>query len=1792
MIKPQEINEDGLPVLKWDENEEGLPILKPIKKKISLGEVGATSLRFGGKVGGLLNGLGGEEIKNNEPLSFGRKAKESIMSGIFHPDVSIDQNDPAKSVLQSYDKDIEQAKSAIGGTYHFEGQTIKGNKIINPQDIQTAHKTISEFSKEKNDTERNLVPTDKDARQWLFREGKTIDPLNKTDQLAIQTHMKRQAWDVADQQAPTFDDAVASMIGKKKEDIPDATLGARIKEALNDPLVIEKASENADFHNKYMQAKNDLYSNHPAFAFKEVGELIGQKLEDEKMTGWLYANPSMKKVEKAIEMLKEEGKWGDEQQRVFDQRFRPAIVVGVSDKVIPLTDLVHQTGYGIYEGAKQFDASGRDIINKLSGGVIDPNGNGLFQNLGLMETNEARTQRLAQEEAATARVTPTRDFTKVFAPLGHFTGQFTPMIIGSAVGIPEELNMTLMFEGNNADRARELFKGDVGKQNLYTLLGTTFDVFAGKALPTKKAAQGFKNLMERDIKSIITDLSDKKITEEVAQKTLWDKALNYVGKVAGGNTKTAAVLEGYNLAHKGLDAAFGKRDFNVENELNDAISEYPTNWLSSTFLSGLGAVHGNEKPINGKMFKKIADNADYFRSVIDGDAKLSPIEKQDRLEKIDRLQAVGMQLSAKKLDIEQQEKYLNKDMQQFVSEKATKESPDKTLAKEDEKKAAIAEIEKERILDPKISNTEHLEKLFDHLPKGSQEKLSVEGKFNESKVGEYLKYIAQQSNGLKEDWTPHEDGIIPRMKGIPESVIEIANDKWKEKIDAAQTEGEKDALMEQHAKDLAATPPTTNTEEVGDVAKKMQPIAEKMAEVEMEFENKGFEISPDYDGEIIVTNKKSGEIVAPEDIPDNLKKLTADYEKVTRGLSELDERTFAETLNNARKKVRGEETEFEIVPNKQLPQSSTPSPTVREGEQKTQDEIKQTNIESPESIPPEKIPSAETEPIEPPPPTAEGKWGETDGEGTGITHAQTAETRKEFGLPEYEKEADTFAKWDAEAKQRVESGEMPKVIEKLKRDEMPTPVEQRMMGLYIAELAVKAEKEPSNENLDVLHDAVKLSDKIGGSLVGKTLVSRKGTFLPDESLANYFEVEREVNLDAPLTETQKETVKKEHENISDLQKKYDEKVAGLEAENARLKAEAEIKKTPRKKNEKKDYAAERKEIFESIKDKLKKAREETSVTVLPYAKELIAIAPDVAKLVKNLLEDGVTKLGDIVEKIHETLKDEIPAIQKKDIHDIIAGEYTTLKLSKNQIAKQLYELKQEAQLINKYEKLQAGEEPKNEKKKIQRNQELEGLRKQIKEHDLTKLADYKEKTRNKIAELQKELPTATNPPPKAKIKLDKEGQELQTKLINAKRDREIRLLKQEYQNRSKYKIAQDWVIDKLNVPRTIMASMDYSAPLRQGIVAAVAHPRTAGLAQLAAFKASFSPKYFDKWFYEIKETPRYDVAQESGLSLTDPHSPFLTAKEEAFMNNTAEKIPVAGTLIKGSERAYVMFLNKMRWDLFNRFADRMEEKGKTIENSPKEYKKLAEYINNQTGRGGLHSSIEPFAPMLNTMFFAPRLIASRLNLLNPMYYAKLPKDLRVMAAKDMLKFIGLGMTVLALAKLNGAQVDDDPRSSDFGKIKQGNTRWDIWGGFQQYVRVATQLVSGQRKSTNTGNVSELNGKGAFGTNRGDVLLSFMRGKLAPVPSMGADIVSGRTTSGEKPTWGNEAESHLLPLLYSDIKTAVQDRGVKSFFDVGIPAIFGVGTQTYRPRKKSDSTRPPSPERPKIKLPERPKMMTH
>ena len=140
-------------------------------------------------------------------------------------------------------------------------------------------------------------------------------------------------------------------------------------------------------------------------------------------------------------------------------------------------------------------------------------------------------------------------------------------------------------------------------------------------------------------------------------------------------------------------------------------------------------------------------------------------------------------------------------------------------------------------------------------------------------------------------------------------------------------------------------------------------------------------------------------------------------------------------------------------------------------------------------------------------------------------------------------------------------------------------------------------------------------------------------------------------------------------------------------------------------------------------------------------------------------------------------------------------------------------------------------------------------------------------------------------------------------------------------------------------------------------------------------------------------------------------------------------------------------------------------------------------------------------------------------------------------------------------------VEFDPRSTDFGKIKVGDTRYDIWGGFQQYVRLISQVISGSAKSAATGKIRKLDGSGMFGQTRLDQVGKFLRGKLAPVPATFMNLGYGKDVIGNEVTPSQEALKVVTPLVVKDVTEAIKNKGVSAFFSIGLPATFGIGVNT-------------------------------
>jgi len=371
-----------------------------------------------------------------------------------------------------------------------------------------------------------------------------------------------------------------------------------------------------------------------------------------------------------------------------------------------------------------------------------------------------------------------------------------------------------------------------------------------------------------------------------------------------------------------------------------------------------------------------------------------------------------------------------------------------------------------------------------------------------------------------------------------------------------------------------------------------------------------------------------------------------------------------------------------------------------------------------------------------------------------------------------------------------------------------------------------------------------------------------------------------------------------------------------------------------------------------------------------------------------------------------------------------------------------------------------------------------------------------------------------------------------------------------------------------NTLRTLKATADMSGTLRQGLLLSVTRPALAARTFGQSFQAFFSKYKAEQIDRMIHESPNDWIRAKSKLYLSPlnegwlPGRPLrrgrLSDREESFMTTWLEKVPVLGKAVEASERQMVSHLNLLRAGVFDDFVAKFPNATR------QELEAYANWVNVATGRGNLGS----FAGAANGMslfVFAPRFAASRIQ--TPYYFLKAMKVPRVRGAvaRDMAGLAGVGMTTLALAKMAGYEVGIDPRSPDFGKIKVGNTRIDIWAGFQQPMRFI--LRAGAAGSDKVG----FTGKGLTRNQKRydplDAFFRFSSYKLAPSVTFPLELWRGKTMVGEKVTPSESAIRAVIPLVYEDISDAFNDAGFgRAALTTGL-GFFGVGVNTYKSKRR-------------------------
>lgn len=384
------------------------------------------------------------------------------------------------------------------------------------------------------------------------------------------------------------------------------------------------------------------------------------------------------------------------------------------------------------------------------------------------------------------------------------------------------------------------------------------------------------------------------------------------------------------------------------------------------------------------------------------------------------------------------------------------------------------------------------------------------------------------------------------------------------------------------------------------------------------------------------------------------------------------------------------------------------------------------------------------------------------------------------------------------------------------------------------------------------------------------------------------------------------------------------------------------------------------------------------------------------------------------------------------------------------------------------------------------------------------------------------------------------------------------------------------VLDVANIPRALMSSFDVSAPFRQGLVALVAHPLLTSRNMGPMMKYLGSEQGYQAMMRDIASRPNADLYHEADLAITDvEHS--LANREDYFNSTAAEWFPKAlggskRSPVRMSGRAYTGFLVKTRADLFDHYIEYASSIGHDVSEMGKAERKkfltdLGHYVNGTTGRGSL-GKWESSAQNLATVFFSPRLMASRLEYLWLPSYFKLHPFVRRQKMKTALKFATtMGLFLYGASKVAGVKVGTDPWSADFGKIRVGDTRFDITGGFAGYIRMLGVL---SQAATHT--EGETHKHKAWETT-----LRFLRGKASPLTAYGIGTATGTDYTGYQTFHpGSEAGKLLIPFIAQDVYKVVQNKdSLPKVLETAGASAIGVGVNTYKDNPATKKSKKPT-----------------
>ena len=400
------------------------------------------------------------------------------------------------------------------------------------------------------------------------------------------------------------------------------------------------------------------------------------------------------------------------------------------------------------------------------------------------------------------------------------------------------------------------------------------------------------------------------------------------------------------------------------------------------------------------------------------------------------------------------------------------------------------------------------------------------------------------------------------------------------------------------------------------------------------------------------------------------------------------------------------------------------------------------------------------------------------------------------------------------------------------------------------------------------------------------------------------------------------------------------------------------------------------------------------------------------------------------------------------------------------------------------------------------------------------------------------------------------------------------------------------IVDIGNAVRANLASVDYSW-WRQAAPLIVYNWRNFITANILAKKVAFNEQAAEAHWLSIQHHPYYQYYENLELDFLRPEfapkgtEQWKLTEEFGFASSTSERLIVRLTAklpwVKLSQRVFSPPINDFTWNIFVDFIDSQKvvsEKYASGELTLKPgesfdmmdgIKQFGRMLEDMSGRAKIAPSIGKLAPISSAFFFSLRLNLGRILSVRHLFASN--KYVRVQAWKNLMSFVSVFSGVLLLGEwLDLWDVEKDPRSADFMKIRIGNIRIDPWGGYQQFAVFLARVIDKTGISSQSG--------GEYTVDPLGTMTHLIRGKLSPLAGIVVDFWTGKTFLGEEIDVKNFDQwmDRVMPFALRDIYDAWNYQHIRGVL-TSIPAIFGANVQTYSGKWDENWTKLGTPKYP-------------